>query len=303
MGPSGEQFELRAGDYAATVTEVGAALRTLTHRGGPLVRSFAEDEIMPCYSGAVLAPWPNRVTDGRYRHEGSIRQLPITEPERGTALHGLVVWVPWRPVSHTASRLELEYPLWPTPGYPFRLDLRVSYELTETGLTVRLSARNLGDDPAPYGCSIHPYLVAGEGRVDDWSLRLPARRVLEPDPERLLPTGQEREVAGSALNFREGTTIGDVEIDHAYGDVEFDDTGHAEALLLAGDGHGVRMRWDRACPWVQVHTADRPEPHLHRTGLALEPMTCPPDAFNSGRDLVWLDPGATHDVAWRISAV
>lgn len=302
MGPSGEQFELRAGDYVATVTEVGAALRTFTHRGRPLVRSFAEDEIMPGYSGAVLAPWPNRVADGRYVHDGRTRQLPITEPERGTALHGLVVWVPWRPVSRTASRLELEYPLWPTPGYPFRLELRVAYELTEAGLTVRLAARNVGGGTAPYGCSLHPYLVAGEGRVDDWTLRLPARRVLDVDPERLLPTG-ERDVAGSAFDFRAGATIGGAEIDHAYGDVEFGDTGEAEALLLAADGHGVRMRWDRACPWVQVHTADRPEPHLHRTGLALEPMTCPPDAFNSGRDVVRLAPDATHDVAWTISAV
>jgi len=69
-------------------------------------------------------------------------------------------------------------------------------------------------------------------------------------------------------------------------------------------GTGVALIWDpQVLPWVQVHTADRPEPALNRSGIAVEPMTCPPDAFNSGDDLVILDPGARHEASWVIRAI
>jgi aldose 1-epimerase len=54
---------------------------------------------------------------------------------------------------------------------------------------------------------------------------------------------------------------------------------------------------------VQVHTGDRPEPADHRRGLAVEPMTCPPDAFTSGVDLVHLGPGESHEASWSIAAI
>ncbi|HWU31187.1 MAG TPA: galactose mutarotase, partial [Microbacterium sp.] len=61
--------------------------------------------------------------------------------------------------------------------------------------------------------------------------------------------------------------------------------------------------WDAGCPWVQVHTADLPDPAASRRGLAVEPMTCPPDAFNSGTDLIVLEPGAAHTAGWSIRAL
>ncbi|WP_198009110.1 aldose 1-epimerase family protein [Saccharomonospora saliphila] len=302
MLPSGEQIELRHGEYRAVVTQVGASLRVLEYAGRPLVRAFAEDEVRPVYSGAVLAPWPNRIADGRYTVGGHEYQLPLTEPERATALHGLVAWQPWRPVARSVSRVDLECLLWPTPGYPFPLLLTTTYRLTGAGLEVRLAARNAGTAEAPYGCSIHPYLVGGAGRVDDWSLELPAQSYLEVDPDRLLPVA-DRTVHGSAFDFRGGRRIGDTEIDHAFGTVTAGRDGRAEAVVRDADGTGVHLTWDSACPWVQVHTADRPEAALHRSGLAVEPMTCPPDAFRTGRDLVWLAPGQAHEVSWRLSAV
>ena len=89
---SGEQFELSAGDYRATIASVGASLRELTWQGRHLVVPFDAHEIRPDYRGAVLAPWPNRVVDGKYQFDGLEHQLALTEPERGHALHGLVVW-------------------------------------------------------------------------------------------------------------------------------------------------------------------------------------------------------------------
>jgi aldose 1-epimerase len=307
MTPSGRQLEIRAGRYAATVTEVGASLRRLEHDGRPLVRAYDVDEHAPHFSGAVLAPWPNRVADGRYSFDGQEHQLPINEVERMTALHGLVLWEPWEVLEHNSSSVTLEVRVFPRSGYPFRLDLVVTYSLDDAGLSVLIGAVNVGVDAAPYGCSMHPYLVAGDGTVDDWTLELPATEVLDADPDRLLPIGL-RPAAELGYDFTTPRSLEGVAVDHAFTGIRWSEpnpaTGLAEAsaVVRAADGAGVELRWDSRCPWVQLHTADRPEPRFDRTGLALEPMTCPPNAFATGEVDV-LPPGGHHRARWRIAAV
>lgn len=300
MNPSGEQYELRAGAYTAVITEVGAGLRVLEFDGRPLIRAFAAEQLRPVWSGAVLAPWPNRIADGRYVFAGRTYQLAINEPDRQTAIHGLVGWVPWTVRAAAADSVRLEYALWPSPGYPWRLHLAAEYRLDAgDGLHLVVEARNLDTTPAPYGVSVHPYFQApGGGRVDDWTLHLSAGSVVDVDPVRLLPGGGTSPVPDDA-DFRAARRIGAARIDAAYADL----AGPREARLVDDSGRGVALRWDDACRWVQVHTADRPEPELDRTGLALEPMTCPPDAFNSGTGLLVLEPDRAHRASWAITAV
>ena len=295
--PTGEPFEIAGHGYAAVVTEVGAGLRLLTHDGRDLITPFAADEPRPVYRGALLAPWPNRISDGRYSFAGAEHQLALNEVPRRTALHGLVDAVAWRPAERDESSVVLTYRLWPRTGYPFCLDLRVRYSLSEAGLTTELTCRNAGDTDAPYGCAPHTYLVGGSGTVDDWTVELPATQRLEVDPERLLPADPPvLEPVGAPPAQLRG-----VELDDAFTGLEPDDGGRVVVHVTGRDGRGVEMSWDPAVlPWVQVHTADRPEPELHRAGLAVEPMTCPPDAFRSGVDLVVLEPGDRHGAAWTI---
>jgi aldose 1-epimerase len=303
---SGRQLEIAGGGYEAVVTEVGASLRVLRRDGRDLVTPWGEEEVRPVFRGALLAPWPNRVDGGRYTADGEELQLPLTEPDRGTALHGLVAWQAWAPVEHTADAVELATRIWPTTGYPFLLDLHARYWVGAGGLSCRLTARNGGDRPAPYGCAPHPYLVAGPGRVDDWELELPATEVLEVDDERLVPAlpPRTRPVAGGDLDLRGPRSLAGLFLDHAFTGLLPDGAGLAVARLRHPGGGGVEMVWDAAAlPWVQVHTADRPEPRLHRSGLAVEPMTCPPDAFRSGVDLVRLQPGDEYVAEWVIRAV
>lgn len=303
MIPSGEQIRIESDGYAAEIVTVGGALRTLAFEGRPLVRGWSQDMVMPLYSGALLAPWPNRIGDGRYEFDGHELQAPLNEVERGNALHGLVASVEWQPVERTPSSVRLTARLWPSPAYAWPLDLTVTYALGPTGLTWTLGARNIGDSALPYACSVHPYFVPqAPGKVDDWRLELPAASYLEVDPVRLLPR-EVVPVAGTDFDFTEGRPIGQVFLDHAFTGVGFDADGRTSARLLGADGRGVEVGWDAACPWVQVHTADRPDAAYDRTGLAIEPMTSPPDAFRSGTDLVVLQPGAEHSVSWRVCAV
>jgi aldose 1-epimerase len=309
---SGARTVLEHGPYRAEIAGVGATLRSLTHDGRDLVVPFAVDEVRPLYRGALLAPWPNRVVDGAWDDDGVERQLPVNEIERGHALHGLVQWAEWAVDAVDAdvagpeqpSRTSLVTQLAPSDGYPYRLELRATYELGDDGLVTTVTATNVGRGTAPYGVAPHPYLVAGEGRVDDWTLQLPAASYLEVTPERLVPTGVHGVTEREGFDFREARTVGDLFIDHAFTEIEADADGRATVEVVTRDGGGVAMSWTVSeLPWVQVHTGDRPEPELDRLGLAVEPMTCPPDAFTSGVDLVRLTPGESHTASWTIVAI
>jgi aldose 1-epimerase len=306
--PTGRQSEIVFGDYAAIVTEVGAHLRSLTYRGRPLVAAFEEHKVPIAFEGAVLAPWPNRLADGRYRVGSDEFQVDLSEPKRHNALHGLVNWAGWRIDEADAAGVLLTHRLWPRTGYPFLLDLSVGYRLGPDGLTFTLSATNAGDTTAPYGGSWHPYLVAGDGSVDSWTVgavdgwtvRSPAGRYLAVDTERLLPL---EIVPLGEFDFREGASLLGIEVDHAFTDIAFDDAGAASVVLTDGNGVGTVMTWDDRCRWLQLCIPDANNPRLERRALAVEPMTCPPDAFNSGIDLVMLAPAETHSFDITIGAV
>ena len=227
---------------------------------------------------------------------GVENELSLTEPRRGHALHGLVAWTSFDLVDSAADSVTLSTTIEAQVGYPHRVLVTVSYRLDAGGLHETVTATNQGRDAAPFGTGPHPYLVAGPGRVDDWTLSFPAEQVLAVTEDRLIPVSLVA-IADTAFDFRTARVIGDTFIDHA-----FTGLGYSAAVTVA-DGSGVQMTWDASCPWLQVHTADRPTPAENRLGLAVEPMTCPPDAFNSGTDLIVLEPGQSTSAGWRIAAV
>ena len=290
--PSGPTLTLRHGGYTAEVASVGAALRSLSLDGRHLVAGWAAGEPCPDYRGWVLQPWPNRVGDGRYRHAGATHQLPLNEPEHGNALHGLAGWAAWEVVDHDGTRASLRHELVPQRGYPFALDLAVDYELGDDGLHVTLAATNAGAAPAPYGAGHHPYLTLGRP-ADELELTVPATTWCEMDG-RGLPSAA-RPVAGTAYDFRAPRTIGDLVIDHPFGGL----TGDTATLRDPATGHTVSVTVGEGFGWLHVFTCDTQDPA--RREVAVEPMTCPPDAFRTGTDLVVLAPGETHRASFRLT--
>ncbi len=308
---SGTQHALRAGDYEAVIASVGASLRSLTFNGRDLVVPFDADEVRPSYRGATLAPWPNRVVDGRYTFAGTERQVALTEPARHHALHGLAGWLDYQAIDKGPSHVALAATIEPQTGYPWRVVVETTFTLGADGVTQSVKATNESPDAAPWGTGPHPYLVAGAGHVDDWTLALPADEVLAVTPDRLIPTGLRAVDADDAerFDFRDPRRINTVEIDHAYTALTRDDAGFATVRVTDAAGSGVEMVWGTACPWVQIHTSDKGvgKPG-HRTGLAVEPMTCAPDAFNAASydydvGLIVLEPGASAEASWRIAAI
>ncbi len=301
ISPSGEQIEIVLGDQRTVVTAVGAGLRTHRAAGRDLLDGYGDHEISPSGRGQVLCPWPNRLADGSYEFGGRRHQLPINEPERQNALHGLVRWSPWTVAEREPHRVVLEHLLHPRPGYPFSLALRIEYALSGDGLRVRTTATNAGPAACPYGSGAHPYLTAGTARVDSAVLRVPARTVLRAD-ERGLPVGSAA-VEGGEHDFRRARRIGAIALDHCFTDLERDDDGRARVELRDPDhGNGVCLWVDEGYPYLMVFTGD-PLPDVARRSLAVEPMTCPPNAFRTGVDLVRLEPGRSVTSSWGIDAL
>src|SRR5206468_8707180 len=212
---TGVQYEIEAGQYRATVTELGAGLRELAFRGQPLVAGYEADELPPAGSGQLLAPWPNRVDGGRYVFGGTEYQLALTEPARGNAIHGLTRWTAWSAVQQDASTVRLRSAPHGHQGYPFGLEIEAEYRLDAgTGLQVTVAARNRGSHAAPYGTGSHPYLTVRTPSIDGCELTLPADSWLPLD-DRGLPSGPPEPVDGTEYDFRQPRAIGATRLDHA----------------------------------------------------------------------------------------
>jgi aldose 1-epimerase len=297
--PSGEQHPLRNGDQHVMVTEVGATLRHYVVDGRAVIDGFAEDEMCAGGRGQHLIPWPNRIGDGRYRFLGLEHQLPLNEPARANAIHGLARWANWTAERVDDSRLTMRLRLHAQQGYPFSLDLEVGYRLDADGLAVETVAGNIGATAAPYGCGAHPYLTVGTPTVDPCSLRIPAAGRLLSD-ERQLPIGRAP-VEGGELDFRRPREIGGTRLDDAFTDLIPDPDGRARAVLESPTGERVVLWVDATYGWLMVFTGDALEDaSQRRRGVAIEPMTCPPNAFQSGEDLITLPPGEMTRSSWGI---
>jgi aldose 1-epimerase len=299
--PSGRQLEIRRGDQRATVVQVGGGLREYEVAGFPVLDGFGPGELAQGGRGQVLMPWPNRLAGGRYEHEGETLQAPISEHATGSAIHGLVRWRGWDVLETAAERVRVGHVLWPQPGYPFTLELEVAYELTDAGLVVTMAARNVGARPAPFGAGQHPYVRAELGLVDGTALRLPAGRWLEAD-ERQIPTGRQVPVDGTPYDFRLPRPLGSTTMDVALTGLARDEDGLARVELRAPGGERRVTVWlDRGFEYLMAFTGDTLEPGRRRRGLAVEPMTCAPDAFHNRLGLQVLEPGQRTSATWGIT--
>lgn len=299
--PTGRQVELSAHGQTAVVVEVGGGLRDYRVGGRPVLEGFPEDEMATAARGLPLVPWPNRLHDGTYTWDGVERALPLDERAKGNATHGLARWLSWQPVAVADDRVTMAVTIWPRPVWPFTLSVSVEYVLGPSGLTVTTVAQNDGTADLPYAAGQHPYLTVGTATVDEAELHLPARTFLATDADQI-PTGRE-EVAGGPFDFRSAGLIGDTHIDHAFTDLARGPDGLARLVLRnPADGREAELWVDGAYDYLEVFTGDSvPEPERRRTGLAVEPMTAPPNALHTGEAVVRLSPGDQHVGRWGIT--
>ena len=236
---------------------------------------------------------------GVYEFGGRRMQAPLSDPSTGGAIHGLVRWSNWRVAASEPASCAMALRLHPRPAYPYTLELRIDYALDDDGLTVTLTAENAGVEPLPFGAGFHPYLTAGTAVVDDAGLTVPAATWL-PTDGRAIPTGERRPVGGP-LDFRVARPIGDTLLDHCFTDLVRDADGLAR-VRLEEPRSSATLWMDDAFGYVMVFTGDTLPSALRRRGVAVEPMTCAADAFNSGDGLRVIAPRRRFVGRWGVSA-
>ncbi len=297
MLPTGEQYEIVSGGHRAVVTEVGATLRSYTVAGRHVVRGFEADEVVHKGRGQQLLPWPNRIRDGRWSWGGDDLQLELAGPDKPTAMHGLVGWQPWGVLESSDDAVTVGTVVEARSGYPFRLAAAVDHTLEPGRLTVTMRVRNAGAEPAPFGAGFHPYLAVGaqeDGGIAGAELELPARTELVVD-DGGLPTGERRPFDGAIGR------IGDRGLDTPVTDLDRDADGWARVRLRSAALGTLELAVDGSWPWLQVFTGDTLRPGQRRRSVAVEPMTCPPNALADHVDLVVLEPGADWSGTWTLS--
>ena len=279
---------------------VGAGLRHYEADGAAVLDGYGIEEMCTAARGQPLIPWPNRLRDGSYRFEGCEHQLPLSEPAKLNAIHGLVRWSEWTPRLVEPSRLTMGHKLFPQTGYPFLLELEIAYELSDQGLRVEFTVRNAGNLTAPVGVGRHPYLLPAGGSLDQAVLKLPAALRLTTDA-RQIPVGAAP-VEGTVYDFRAGRKIGSTSLDTAFTGLRREPDGRCW-LRLSGEERTVGVWLDERFKYVMAFTGDSlPDPEARRRSLGVEPMSCPPNAFQTGQDLVSLRPGEPWRAAWGIEA-
>ncbi|MPR00101.1 aldose epimerase [Modestobacter sp. I12A-02628] len=293
------EVQLRAGDARLVVSLRGGGLRELVVGDWAVLDGYPAGAVPKGRRGGLLLPWPNRLRDGRWSWQGTDLQLDVASPSSPNAMHGLLSWQPFAVLAATEDAVTVGTTVEPRPGYPFRLAVAVDHALSATGLRVTVRVRNLGDQDAPVGVGMHPYLHVGAGQATDGAdgdlgeatLHVPARTALDLDGG--LPAGGRSPFDGDVGR------LGDRVLDDALTDLTRDDDGWAR-LRLAGPGGELTLAVDQAWPWLQVFSADTLPEGQRRRSLAVEPMTCPPNALADGTDLVVLAPGDAWSGSWAL---
>ena len=294
------ELTLRSGGRTVrgVIAEEGAAIRRLCVDGVEITVGIDEHRPVPFSCGAVLIPWPNRVRNGRWVHDGRTHQLDINDPCHESALHGLLRDTAHQVIARSASAITLGAPVVPQRGYPFHLQTEVAYRLVADGLTATHTVRNRGSDCAPVAIGAHPFLTIGDVPTEALTLTVDGSHHIDVD-DRLIPSGCTA-VAGTQWDLRSGRVIADLDLDDAWS-VPTPAGSRSVHTLRSPDGRTVSLWADESFGFVHVFiTREFPRADTFATAVALEPMTAPADAFNNGLGLRWLAPDETLSASWGI---
>lgn len=233
----------------------------------------------PWFRGRVLFPFNDRIPGGRYRFRGTDFQLRCNDPGGDDAIHGLVYDRPFEITrltnteSSAIATLGVTLPGAESEGYPFRVRMGLTYELSAAGLGTEFLCRNIGNEPAPVAMGIHPY-VCVEPSIDDAWLRCPAARTVEVD-NRLIPTGRQPPTAGSELDFSRFRRLQRQELDVAFVRSESDSVRNYAVTEIRRSSDIISV--SQSIPpfkYTQLFTAP------DRRSIAVEPVTAATDSFN-----------------------
>ena len=251
---TGNQYSIHHGDFSAVVCELGSKLRRFDYGGKEVFCSYGPDDLTPTCCGYILAPWPNRIKDGEYDFNCKHYCAPVNEyhPEpRNNANHGYAYQYMWKLESLTENSVTQSLRFPNLDGYPFDVTVTATYELNDKGMTVTVSARNDGDEPAPWALGLHPWVANGkngetsEQRDADSAacrLKIDADTHVTVDAG-LVPNGTEP-VDGTKFDLRDDPVLDGRAFDDAWVDVHRADDGTTTTVFTRPDGMEIKLVGD-----------------------------------------------------------
>lgn len=273
MHLSGNLFKLHTSLYDTQIVSVGGGIASLRFKGKDLMIRHNVDEVAKAHLGKLLIPWPNRVFKGQYEYQGQTYQLWINDFNTPSAIHGLCAFEHWDLVEHTDSYLHLTHYIAAREAYPYFLECHAEYSLSdESGLEVKISVKNLSTKDAPFGIGVHPYFTLNNTKVDEYKIKLPSLKKLTFD-ENLLVIKKDCDT--SLKQYQQSALpLGSTKIDDCFETSSKEDNSSSWQFELKKDNLAIFLKSNS--PYVQIYTGEK----LGRNGLAIEPMTCPVNAFN-----------------------
>ena len=285
----------------ATISTAGAALKRLTVGGTDLITITTGHELNPYADGLVMAPWANRIDGGRWTLDGQELQLEINDASMNNAIHGLVSQSVFEIANQTESIVTLSTLIQPTAGYPFKLEISVTYELTSDGIDVRHHAKNLSDAAAPFVVGAHPYLQISGTPTELLEIKSSVRTV-DLVNERKIPIGKQ-DISGSEFDITDWREVSTCDFDHGFSNLVRDSNGRAHHLLRSPSGEVLDIWQSAEMKYAFIFTPDFYTNNANqtpRTAIAIEPQTGPANAFNSKEDLIWIEPNQVFDASWGL---
>ncbi|MGA8093377.1 MAG: hypothetical protein WB823_03860 [Steroidobacteraceae bacterium] len=263
-------------------------------------RDAAEIAARPGSRFAIMAPFAGRIADARYVFDGRDYDLqPGAAAGRRESRHGFVrdadFVVAELAADAVCARATLSTPVGRHPGYPFAIDLSVSFTLDRAGLALAVRMRNVGDEPAPCFFGWHPYFRVSDGVADEWLLEIPGQTLITTGSDLIALAGDAAYVPlddSPALDFRRSRLIGGTVLDQEYTDLAAQADGRIRTRLTdPQSGFGITVWQQRGV--MHAFTGDTLKRDVRRS-IALEPMECMANAFNRPEwvDALRLDPGS-----------
>ena len=285
---------------SALISPVGAALLSLKLAGNQVMEKLATDR-PELYAGVVMAPWSGRVAAGAWVHpDGREFQLPINEPARNNALHGLVFDKEFAVARSTESSVELSIGIPEREGYPFQLKLAIAYELDGGELICSFAVKNLSAEKAPFGLGFHPYFST-KWLGDDVSITNSAKTVYQLD-QNLIDTGTQK-TAGSTKDLGVGKLAVGASLDDDFTDLDFV-AGVSRTTLSNAAGSGIEIWQEDVFRHNVIYTTDAYEAENGTvTAVAIEPCISAVNVLNTHSDLLWIQPNQTQSGSWGIRLV
>ena len=260
-----------------------------------VIDGFATPEEFKAAKGArcwIMAPFANRIPQGKYLFEGIEYQLePI--PPRDQVIHGFAAYQNFT-LSKVRNESDFIEAIFVTKnirpgvfkGYPFALDVYVSYKLEKNKLSVKITGSNVGDNVLPFSPGWHPYFKTSDEGIENLILTIDAENIIIMN-DALIPLDGEEAYAkiedfpqyNFASNKDEKSRIINSRIlDFCYAGLKRKHDGYYRASIF-NPSTGLKINVFQKEGFFLIFSGDS-LPSRKRESIALEPMRFLTNAFN-----------------------